>query len=227
MSDKNEVLAWHFLPDDRNLQWGSRELVVPGKKITVEPPLVLCHHGLHASEKILDALDYAPGSVACRVLVSGQILNGSDKLCATERTCLWMVDGAETLHEFACWCAEEVLLRERSRGREPNKACWEAIRVKRAWLSGLATDIELATALAAAQHIAWSTSQATAWAAAWATAWAAAADWATSWAIAQAAAWAAARAADWAAAREKQESRLVEMIESLNKKENACDNVSN
>jgi len=58
---------------------------------------------------------------------------------------------APILHEFACWCAEWALKRERKAGREPDKRSWDAIRVKRAWLCGAATNEELAEAEAEAE----------------------------------------------------------------------------
>ena len=57
---------------------------------------------------------------------------------------------AAALHELACVYAERPLDRERAAGREPDLRSWEAIRIKRAWLAGQATDEELNTAEAAA-----------------------------------------------------------------------------
>lgn len=56
---------------------------------------------------------------------------------------------AETLHEFACRCAESVLYSERAAGREPDLSCWAAIEAKRKWLRGEITDRELRTVEAA------------------------------------------------------------------------------
>jgi hypothetical protein len=124
----------------------------------------------------------------------------------------------KTLHEFACQVAENALLKERERGREPHEASWKAIEVKRAWLEGKATDEELAAARAAARDAAWDAARAAArdaaraaaWDAAWAAARAAARDaawdaaWAAAWAAAWDAAWDAAWAAAWAAAWDEQ-----------------------
>jgi hypothetical protein len=55
------------------------------------------------------------------------------------------------LHEFACVCAERALTREREAGREPDPRTWAAITVKRRWLCGEATDVELAAARDAAR----------------------------------------------------------------------------
>jgi hypothetical protein len=197
------MLAWHFLRDDRRLSYHPHTLVEVGKKLTVKPPLELCRWGLHASKRALEALQYAPGPIACRVELSGEILEGDDKVCATERTVLQMVDATNVLHEFACWCAEQALLREREAGREPDPRSWAAIDAKRKWLRGEITDSELADAWDAAKDVAWEATRAAAGAAVGAVAWEATwdADREAAWDIARATA-GAARAAAWDAARE-------------------------
>jgi hypothetical protein len=137
------MLAWHFLREDRKLRYPPYTLVEVGQKSTVEPPLELCEWGLHASKRAIDALNYAPGSMACQVELSGEILEGDDKVCATERTVLKMIDATNTLHEFACWCAGQALLKEREAGREPDPRSWAAVEAKRKWLRGEITDKEL------------------------------------------------------------------------------------
>ena len=93
---------------------------------------------------------------------------------------------ARTLHEFACRCAEGAL---RKAGVTDDRS-WNAIRVKRLWIEGKATDTELAAAWAAAEAAARAAAEDAAWAAAWAAARAAAR--AATWGAAWAAAWAAA-----------------------------------
>ena len=177
------MLAWHFLRGDRRLSYPPHTLVEVGQKLTVEPPLELCNWGLHASKRAIDALNYAPGSIACRVELSGEILEGDDKVCATERTVLKMIDATNVLHEFACWCAEQALLKEREAGREPDQRSWAAIEAKRKWLRGEITDSELEAARDAALAAA---AQDDAMDAAWA---ARAAAWDVAWAAARDAAW--------------------------------------
>ena len=146
------MLAWHFLPEDRKLRWGMREVVLPGLKLAVPPPLKMCRHGLHAGIRAIDALRYAPGPVVCRVELGGEILEDEDKCCATERTCVWLADASEVLHRFACWCAEGALAREREAGREPAAASWAAVQAKRDWLAGKITGQELTAAWKAAMN---------------------------------------------------------------------------
>lgn len=161
MTKRKEWIGWHFLPEDKCLRWGTREKVYSGKKYKVEGKLELCKFGLHASKKVLDALYWAPGPIVCRVKLSGEILEGKDKACATERTVIKMADATKVLHEFACWCAERALKKERKAGREPDKRSWNAIKVKRLWLKGKATKEESDAASDAAWSAAWSVASAT------------------------------------------------------------------
>ncbi len=115
------ILAWHFLKNDGSFCWSERKRKPkPGGIERVKPtrkrPLELCVFGLHASRDILDALVYAQGSLLRRVELSGEILEGTDKLCASERRELWRMDITNILHEFACWCAERALKREQEAG---------------------------------------------------------------------------------------------------------------
>ncbi len=183
-----EILAWHFLKADHRTGEGDI-LVTPGQTLAVEPPLALCCRGLHASRRAIDALAYAPGPVVQRVRLSGVIVEGADKLCASRRECLWVADATTALHLFACDVATTALEAERAAGREPDSRSWEAVRVKRAWLAGEATDA----------------ARAAAWAAAWAAAGAAAG----------AAARAAARDAAWDAAWDAQNTRLESALAAL------------
>ena len=184
----NGILAWHFLRDDRRLQFSPCTLVEPGQTLRVEPPLRMCRHGLHASIRPIDALQYAPGDMVCRVRLSGVILTDEDKLCASERTVLWMADAARTLRAFACWCAEQALERERAEGHEPDPRSWAAIEAQRAWLRGETSS----TAREAAREDVWEAARDDRYAGAWIAARAIARD--AAWLVAWEAAWNAANA---------------------------------
>ena len=217
------MLAWHFLRDDKRMQFrdGRRvedgEIVEAGKTYKAKGKLELCANGMHASLRAIDALEYAPGGVICRVELSGEIVDGGDKVCARARKALWMADATRTLHEFACWCAEQALLREREAGREPDARSWAAIEAKRQWLAGKISKGELD----AARDAAWSAARDAAWSAARGAAWGAA------WGAARGAAWSAARDAAWdaawgaarGAARDTQNTELERMLNGLGPKE--------
>ena len=77
---------------------------------------------------------------------------------------------ANTLHEFACQCAEEVL----QKADVTDERAWNAIRVKRLWMEGKASAAELNAAESATWAAARNVARNAAWRAAWAAAWAAA-----------------------------------------------------
>ena len=58
------------------------------------------------------------------------------------------------LHLLGCKFAEYALKLERKNGREPHPDSWNAIKVKRLWLKGKATDEELDLAWSAARSAA-------------------------------------------------------------------------
>lgn len=206
MKTTSGIEAWHWLPEDRRLRWGTRRQVEPGSVHRVRGPVVLCERGLHASRRAIDSLQYAPGPIVCRVVVGGSVVEGNDKLAGTRRTVLWMVDATRTLHEFAIWCAQRVLERERAAGREPHAASWAALNAKQRWLDGQATGSELAAAWTAAKTATGAGAGAAAWAAA------RAAMGAAMGAAAGAAAWAA---TTWAAERSAQNTELTKRLLAL------------
>ena len=104
-----QIKAWHFLPKDRRFQYGDGTKAEVGYVYSVAPPIEMCRWGLHASAKACDALRYAPGPVVGRVLLSGEIAHGDDKLCATHREYLWIADATDALRAHARWCAMQVI----------------------------------------------------------------------------------------------------------------------
>ena len=237
-----ELIGWWWCTSERTLPHGDGREIKIGERLTVTGKIIPCQNGLHASRRALDALQYAPGEIVCRVRLSGTIVEEQDKAAASERTVLAMADAGNLLHEFACWCAEQALKREQDQQREPDPRCWAAIEAKRQWLKGDITDEQLVAARAAARAAAredawedaWAAAREDAWAAAWEAArgdawaaareaaraaaredaWAAAwaAAWEAAWAAAWAAAWEAARAAAWAAQNKELETRLYALL---------------
>jgi hypothetical protein len=184
--------AWHFLREGGQLQWRCGRVRKPkvGQTLKINPDkLELCRYGLHASVRIIDALEYAPGPVICRVEMGGRIIRGDDKLVASERTIIAMADATEALHLMACWSARRAL----KLIANPDPRSIAAIEAKERWLRGALSNAGLATARAAAcaaasaatrdaaRDVAWAAEHAAAWAAA------RAATWATTWATANAA----------------------------------------
>ena len=194
--------AWHFV--NESLRDGS-PIPADGEKLVHDGELIMCESGLHASERIIDALKYAPGNTICRVELSGEIETDTGKCVASERTILWRVDGEDLLREFARKCALDVI------------HLWDAPSVVREYLE-TGDESKRDAAWAAARDAAWdaagATAGATAWAAARAAAWAAAraAAGAVARAAARDAAWAAAWDAAQDAARDAQNKRLERMV---------------
>jgi len=222
------LLAWHFLPEDRRLRWGTQALVEPDTIYYWDGPLAMCESGLHASVRALDALRYAPGPIVCRVRMWGEMIKEADKICAREREVLWMADASRILHEFACDCAERAL----KLAGVTDERCWKAIEAKREWLRGEASDEELSVAWTAARQAAWEAVEAAAWTAARLAAETAAPEAAgaaeaaagtAALEAAQAAAWTAAwlaartdaRTDAWTAAGEAQNRKLTTVLERL------------
>jgi len=210
------ILGWHFVGE--SLRDGRP---IPDDGVTLQHggELALCKSGLHASIRIIDALNYAPGATICRVRCGGIIVESDDKIVASKRTILWRVDGDSLLREFARTCAMDVI------------HLWEAPPIVRQYLETGDTSLR-----PAAQNAAWAAARAAARDAAWAAARAAARDAAraaaqaaraAAWDAAQAAraaAWDAARPAAWDAARaaqaaaRAQNTRLEAMVIAAHEK---------
>ena len=197
--------AWHFA--GATLRDGT---AIPADGVTLRHTgdLKLCASGLHASQRIINALRYAPGNTICRVECSGEIITGDDKLVCSERTILWRVDGDELLRAFSRHCALGVI------------DLWNAPDVVRQYLETGDESLRAAASAAAkaAVDAALWAEAAAADAALDATAWAAAADAAArdvSRDAANAAANAAARATAWDAARDAAESKQNDILEAM------------
>ena len=149
----------YWFAADTVLPHGDGRPVVVGEKLTIDPPLEMCARGLHAARHPSDALKYAPGSLLYRVELSGELIEDHDKLCASERTALAMIDATELLRAFARRQALSVI------------HLWTAPEIVKQFLETGDENIR-AAARDAARDAAW----AAAWYAAWAAAGAAARD---------------------------------------------------
>jgi hypothetical protein len=206
-------LYWHFLPDDGYLRFGTKEKVKVKHTLMLPPDtkLIPCKIGFHASKRALDALQYSPGSIICRVTLHGEKIphgNPIDKYCAHGRTVLQMANAEEVLRIFARKCALSVI------------HLWNAPQIVIDYLN--TGDEKLRDAAwTAAGAVAWTVAWTAAWTAARTAAWAAARDaaraaaGAAAWTAARTAAWAAAWAAAGAAAGDAQNILLEELLTTL------------
>ena len=197
-------LGWHFvkgplpgiLRDDRKVK--------VGEWLKHEGEIIPCEKGLHLSDRPLDALQYAPGPICCRVEWRGATIpHGApmDKRVVQERKVLWAVDADPVMRRFARSCALDVI------------HLWEPPKIVTDYLT-TGDDKLMDAARDAAWDAAWDAARAAARAAAWDAAWAAARDaaWDAAWDAARNAAWAAAWAAARAAARDAENKKLEKML---------------
>jgi hypothetical protein len=154
MTTPAPIHAWHFSRFDgthARQAYDRTPIIQPGgtERITATP--ILCERGLHGAERPLDALRYAKGPLVRWCAFGGIVVQDVDKLAAQTRTELWRADATRTLREFAIWCGERALTREREAGREPHADSWAALEAARRYLAG-AIDID---ALRLARQAAW------------------------------------------------------------------------
>jgi hypothetical protein len=187
--------AWHFTNGNR-LRNGD-PLPAIGEPLRYDGVVKIRKTGLHASKRLLDALDYAPGSMLHRVECREIVERDHDKFVCRERTILWSLDVDELLRQFArrcaldvihLWDAPDVVVQYLKTGDETLRdTAWDT-----AWdtvidiARGTAIDIARDTAMDAAVDVAMD--------------------------AARDAAWDAARAAAGDATRVKQNRRLVSMV---------------
>ena len=145
------VLAWHFVKDDGTNRDGIKEKI--GKWYKVEGKIEPCKCGLHGSIELLDSLGYSPGCILRRTEHRGTVCeHNGDKIASSERRALWQIDATKILHLFACDVAEKAL----KDAKVTDKRSWDAIKIKRLWIQGKATNEELSAAYYAANSAAYS-----------------------------------------------------------------------
>ena len=201
--------AWWFEPAYGRLQFDDGRKPIKGRTHKVKCDPVLCESGLHASVRLIDALQYATSDVVWRVQLGGTIVHGNDKCAATERKYIHRIDIEAELFQFSRWSALQVI------------HLWDAPAVVREFLE-TGNDALRAAAWDAARAAPWDSARASAWDAARDAARAAARDaasaaaWDSARAAARAAAWDSARAAAWnaarAAARDAQNIELERLV---------------
>jgi hypothetical protein len=204
----NKILAWHVSKDGKLRYDMEGVQVVAGLELAMDEKPMVMVRGFHGSVLPLDALAVASGTTFSRVELSGEMDIATTKIAAQRRKHLYVIDAERILHEFALWCATQTLDACVHNGIEVDTRSHEALRIKRLWLDGRATDEELI----AAQAAAWD-ARAAAGAAAWDAARDAAdAAWDAARDAARAVARAVARGSMWDAQNEKLETMLLEAI---------------
>jgi hypothetical protein len=178
------MLAWYFSGPDRTLRYKDKRKIRIGDTHRVKPPIEMCKSGLHASERIIDALIYAPhiikGLVLYRVRLSGEIIKGEDKAVGSERTYLASASVDKILREFARrqalinvekikpYCSKEnyeVILKWLTTGdKKYRSAAWSAAQsAARSAARSAAQSAAQSAARSAAQSAAQSAARSAAW----------------------------------------------------------------
>ncbi len=199
--------AYHFV--GKTLRDGSP---IPANGVTLyhTGKLKMCASGFHGSRKVWQALEYAPGATICFDEYDGDILHGTDKLVATERTIIARINGEALLYKYArlcaldvihLWDAPDVVVEFLTTGNEELRT---AARDAAALAAPVAAGAAWAAACAAARNAALAARDA-ARDAALAAAWAA--SWRASWRASGDAALAARDASE-----KKQRQRLTKMV---------------
>jgi hypothetical protein len=101
--------AFYFANTDRRLRFGDNRKIHLGETHTIEGKPIMRERGLHASKKILNVLDYAPGPVIYIVDVSAEIVENGI-ICSKFRTYLkGDIDISHILCKFARMCLLDVI----------------------------------------------------------------------------------------------------------------------
>ena len=107
------VKGWWFGTAGRKLGYRDGRKIRIGSTHKVKGDIIPCSKGLHLSERLIDALQYARGPIIYRVEGSGLIVphgNPTDKYACSERTYLaGGIDISDTLRLFARKCALDVI----------------------------------------------------------------------------------------------------------------------
>ncbi|KKK67882.1 hypothetical protein LCGC14_2949620 [marine sediment metagenome] len=141
--------AYHFLRQGMAAGSGAEPAWKVGERRTYEGKIVLCSSGYHSSQTWYNALQYAPGPIACIVDISKPVERDTDKQVSATRTLVDYRDATRELRLFGADCAERVLYlfeKQRPNDDRPRKA----IEVARRFANGEATDQERAAAWDAA-----------------------------------------------------------------------------
>ncbi len=205
--------AWYFAPEGNRLKYQDNRLIRVGVTHRIEGKPETCSHGLHASNRIIDALKYSQTNILYRVELSGEMDRAEDKIAAQSRKYLQRFDMESILFEFS---RKQALINIKKVKLYTRKDDYSLIIE---WLKTGDQNIRSA-AWSAAESAAWSAAGSAARSAAWSAARSAARSAAESAArsAAESAAWlaarSAARSAAWSAARSAQERMLARMMKA-------------
>jgi hypothetical protein len=112
---EGRILGYHFVDVDEatgNIKLRCGTVVADSGAWLPETEPVMCSSGYHASERLKDALSYAPsGKALCIVEMPPSVERGSDKMVARTRRVLARIDVHSLLAVYAEDCAADFAKR--------------------------------------------------------------------------------------------------------------------
>jgi hypothetical protein len=99
------IKAFWFQPANKKLGYGDNRRARVGITHRVKGQPEVCVRGLHASERPIDALQYANSDILYMVELSGEIDSSCDKISAQNRKYINRIDATKILRVFARSCA--------------------------------------------------------------------------------------------------------------------------
>ena len=136
------MIAYHFLREDMTAGSGEEVAWSVGEERTIEGDLALCDRGYHSAPSWWDALQYAPGPVACIVEITKPEAKDESKQVSRTRKLIAAKNVSKELRLFACDQAEAALKQANVTDEVP----WSTIEIARRFAEGMATSEELASA---------------------------------------------------------------------------------
>lgn len=146
-----------FITDSGRFSQKDDRPVVVGETYLAEGPSKRRNVGkysLYAYKNVFTALRTAPSRTLCYVRISGDIQEDIEKFSGKNLQVLWVQDVSAALNEFICLCGERALHRQGIANHNVDEQSQNAIKVKRQWLEGKATDDELKQARKDADDVA-------------------------------------------------------------------------
>lgn len=116
IQEDEAIRAWYFAPESL-ITNRSGEPIRVGETLVTSASLspVCCHYGYHASKHINDAMSFMSSimssTMLTRVELFGVVHITDDKMAATHRKTIAILDSWDILFQYACELAKEDLLR--------------------------------------------------------------------------------------------------------------------
>ncbi len=126
-----ERLGWLLIPATGFLPHAQHVTAAPGLTIDVDSVHTPFEDAPAAYPDVAAALSDAAGLTACRVRLSGEMVERDGRTAATRWQCLWTADAAPAVVDWTAEAVERALLREEELGQSIDARAWETVRAVR------------------------------------------------------------------------------------------------